>query len=222
MTEPVKFTFDQAFDGGARSRYDVELERVRAQAEQATSDAFGEGVETGRQQTLGEIEEATRILTGEVGQAVAALFDQRAQLESHIKTEMVQLAYTIAAKLAPALIRAQPMAELEALIQDCMATAAVEPRLVVRVSEDMLDAINDRVEDMKATTNFQGDIVLVAEPSFGQQDCRVEWPDGGTERRMSDIQHQIEDAVQRFVMSDGEPAMPISAAPQGDPADGVQ
>ncbi|WP_262690911.1 FliH/SctL family protein [Kordiimonas aestuarii] len=219
MAEPVKYRFDQAFDGGAKSRYDEDLERVRAEAERMQSDAYSQGVEEGRKQALGEIENATKGLLAQIEQAAHGLFSQRAQLESSLKQEMVQLAYAIASKLAPALLRSHPMAEIEALIEDCMATMVKEPRLVVRVSEPLVDPVNDRLEDLKAATSFPGDIVLVGEPSFGPQDCRVEWPDGGTERKHDVTISQIESAVQRFVMPEDVPAPAAAQASESDEAD---
>jgi len=201
MEEPVKYTFDQAFDGGAKSRYDLEIERIQQAGEEAEVSARTQGLEEGRKQVLDEIEAATQETLSQISQAAHALFSQQAQLEASLKQEMVQLAYSIAAKLAPALLMAHPLAEVEALITDCMATANKEPHLVVRVADSLCDAINDRLQDMKSSTNFPGDIVLIGEQSFGPQDCRVEWPDGGTERRYADVQKEIERAVHHFVMS---------------------
>ncbi len=210
MADPIKFTFDQAFDGGAKSRYDIEIERLENENQAAQAAALTQGQEQGRQQALTEIEAATQEAMSQVAQAAHALFSQQVQLEASLKQQMVQLAYAIASKLSPALIRNQPLAEIEALIEDCLATANKEPRLIVRVSETLSEAIGERLEDMKTKTNFPGDIVLIGEQSFGPQDCRVEWPDGGTERRFVDIQREIEDAVQRFVMSDSNIAEPVA------------
>ena len=204
MAEPVKFTFDQAFDGGAKSRYDVEIERLQEENRQAQAASHAQGHDEGRQQALHEIEAATKEIMEQIAQAAHALFSQQHQLETNLKQEMVQLAYTIASKLAPALIRTKPLAEVEALIEDCMVTAHKEPRLVVRVADTIAEAVSDRLEDMKAATSFPGDIVLIGEANFGPQDCRVEWPDGGTERRHTNTLKEIENAVQRFVISDSE------------------
>ncbi len=206
MAEPVKYRFDQAFDGGAKSRFDEELERLRADAETIKSEAYAHGFEEGRNQALRDIEAATKETLSQIAQGAHALFSQKAQLESGIKQEMVQLAYAIASKLSPALIRSHPLAEIEAVIEDCLATAQKEPRLVVRVSEALLDPVNERLEDLKASTGFPGDIVLIGEPGLGPQDCRVEWPDGGTERKHDTIMREVETAVQRFVMSGADSA----------------
>jgi len=206
MAEPIKYTFDQAFDGGAKSRYDLEIERVQQEGQESANNARIQGLEEGRSQVLHEIEAQTQETLNQIAQAAHALFSQQAQLEAALKQEMVQLAYAVSAKLAPALMRSHPLHEIEALIEDCMVTASKEPRLVVRVSDSMADAINERIQDMKVATNFPGDIVLIGEQTFGAQDCRVEWPDGGTERRYGDIQKEIESAVHRFVMLGSEAA----------------
>lgn len=233
MAEPVKYQFDQAFDGGAKSRFDQELERLRDDAEKIKTDAYAHGVEDGRKQALGEIEASTLEALNQFSQVAHALFSQRAQLEAGLKQEMVQLAYAISSKLSPALLRQHPLAEIEALIEDCMVTAQKEPRLVVRVAESLLDSINERLEDLKAATGFPGDIVLIGEPALGTQDCRVEWPDGGTERKHDIVQQEIETAVQRFVMNDtsrnqtkqetvNEPETSPPEGPASDPSTGIE
>lgn len=204
MAEPVKYTFDQAFDGGAKSRYDVELERVREESNQAKQQMLEQGLQEGRQQALAEIEASTQEVVTQLAQSAQDLFSQEEALRTELKQEMVQLAYAIAGKLAPALMRAQPLAEVEALIEDCLVTAHKEPHLVVRVADSMAGPIGERLEALKASTGFKGDIVLIGEESLGLQDTRIEWPDGGTERTYSDIQREIEGAVHRYLMSDSE------------------
>ncbi len=204
MATPVKYTFDQAFDGGAKSRSDLEIERLVSEANQARKDGLAQGIEEGRAQALSEIEAATQEAVLELTRATQALFDQHHQLESNLKQEMVHLSYAIASKLSAALIRSKPTAEVQALIEDCLATAAPEPRLVVRVSESICDTIAEQLDAMKNATSFSGDIVLIGEPQMTALDCRVEWPDGGSERKHDVVKHEIEDAVQRFVISETE------------------
>ncbi len=206
MSSPVKYTFDQAFDGGAKSRYDLEIERLVQQAEDARKEALAQGMAEGRAQALQEIENATKDAILQLNQSAQALFEQRQVLESSLKQEMVHLAYAISSKLAGALIRTKPTAEVQALIEDCLATVSRETRLVVRVSENISDSIAEQLDAMKNATSFAGDIVLLGEPNMGDLDCRVEWPDGGSERKQDAVQHQIEDAVQRFVLSELEDA----------------
>ena len=222
MADPVKYTFDQAFDGGAKTRYDLELERLANEAEQGRTQAYSQGLEAGRAQALQEIEAATKEAVMQLTQAAHGLFNQQQALESSLKQEMVHLAYAIASKLSGALIRTKPTAEVQALIEDCLATVSREPRLVVRVSENISDSIASQLDAMKNATSFAGDIVLIGEPTLGDLDCRVEWPDGGSERKQDAVMHQIEDAVQRFVLTELETNIDVSSPeetkPQAQPA----
>ncbi len=204
MSNPVKYTFDQAFDGGAKTRFDLEIERLVNEAEEGRKESYTKGVEDGRAQALQEIEAATREAITQFTNAATALFDQRAQLETGLKHEMVHLAYAIASKLSSALIRTRPTAEVQALIEDCLATVSQEPRLVVRVSENVSEPITKQLDAMKNATSFAGDIVLIGEPKMNDLDCRVEWPDGGSERNYNAVKQQIEETVQRFVMTELE------------------
>jgi flagellar assembly protein FliH len=200
MAEPVKYTFDQAFDGGEKSRFDDEVVKLRAEMEELKQQAYAQGMQDGRNQTLSEIEAATlNTLSGLTG-SIQTLYDQHHQTEAKMKHDMVQLAYTISSKLAPALIERQPLHEIETLIMDCMHTVQSEPRLVLRVSEQLLDSINDRIETLKNMSNFAGEVVVVAENSLGLQDCILEWAQGGTTKRYGEVQKQIEGLVQKYVM----------------------
>lgn len=216
MTSPVKYTFDQAFDGGAKTRYDLEIERLVNEAERGREESFAQGLAEGRAQALQEIEAATKDAVLELTNAARDLFDQRGKLESSLKQEMVHLSYAIASKLSSALIRTKPTAEVQALIEDCLATVTQEPRLVVRVSENISDHIAGQLDAMKNATSFAGEIILIGEANMKDLDCRVEWPDGGSERKQDLVKHQIEDAVQRYVLTDledsMEPAQPDKAA----------
>ncbi len=216
MTSPIKYTFDQAFDGGAKTRHDLEIEQLVKDAEDRRQQSYAQGVEDGRAQALQEIEAATKDAVLQLGQSAQSLFDQREALESGLKQEMVHLAYAIASKLSSALIRTKPTAEVQALIEDCLATVSREPRLVVRVSENISEAITEQLDAMKSATSFAGDIVLIGEPQMGDQDCRVEWPDGGSERKQDMVKHQIEDAVQRFVLTELEDHMGAASSDPGD------
>lgn len=202
MASPVKYTFDHAFDGGAKSRFDLEIEEIKTEAEQNAHSAMQKGMQDGRTQALNEIEAQTLQVMENIKTNAQSLFEQQAALESRLKQEMVDLAYAIASKLSGALIRTHPVGEIQAVIEDCLQTVSQQPRLVIRVSEIMQQQVGERIEAMKTAANFTGDIVLIAEPSLGPNDCRVEWPDGGSERNHAALQQEVETAVQRYVMAE--------------------
>ncbi|WCL55390.1 FliH/SctL family protein [Gimibacter soli] len=200
MAEPVKFTFEQSFDGGARTKYDREVAALRAEIDAARAAAHAEGVDAGRTQAFGEIEAATRQVLAELSANVNGLLQRHAAIEAELQKQMAALAQLIAARLVPALISRYPTAELEALIAECLQTVRKEPRIVVRVSESLAEAVDARLEAIKSSLAYAGELVLIAEPAMGALDCHVEWHDGGVERSETEIQSEIDAAVERFVM----------------------
>jgi len=200
MAEPVKFTFEQSFDGGARTKYDRELDELRTQIDAARATAHAEGVEAGRAQAFGEIEAATQQVMAQLAANAGAIFERHAAIEAGLQKNMAGLACLIAERLVPALISRYPTVEVEALISECLGTLRKEPRIVVRVSEALADAVQARIDSLKVASAFPGELLLIADPAMGPLDCHMGWQDGGLERAEEDIGAEIDAAIQRFVM----------------------
>lgn len=199
MADPVKFTFDRAFDGGAKNRHEEELNALRSAADMQAQNAFQEGVNEGRQQAMNEIEAATIQILGGVEQAVHNLFAQRQQSETEHKAAMVHLAYHIAGKFAGKLIEQHPMDAMERLIFQCLQDAHEEPRLLIRVHESFFEPVQQRIDGMKERAAFEGVILVIAEPDFGPQDIRVEWAGGGAEQLVSSVQQSVEQILESYL-----------------------
>ena len=74
-----------------------------------------------------------------------------------------------------------------------------EPRMVIRVADEDLDALSERIDTIAARRGFAGKIVLLAETSVAPGDCRIEWADGGVERDSARLWHDIDLAVARLL-----------------------
>ena len=78
-----------------------------------------------------------------------------------------------------------------------------EPRLVAYVHSARLDALQERLAQLSASSGFEGRVVLIGDDEMGQSDCRVEWADGGVEREAGRIWRAIEEALTRYVAAEG-------------------
>lgn len=199
MAEPVKFTFDQSFDGGATSRYEVELENLRQEQAVAIETIKTEAVEATRAQVLGELEAASLAKLDQIAAGVDALLCERQQLEQTLKTEMAQLAYAVGRQIAGAALEAYPTSEIETVILDSLEQAVNEPRILIRTHPQCADLVRNRIEELKTRADFQGTIVLVDEESFAPEDVRVEWPNGGAERMINTVLSAVESAVRAYM-----------------------
>ncbi len=90
----------------------------------------------------------------------------------------------------------------EALVSECLAEVAKEPRVVIRISEALLDEIKHRFDEVGAQCGFGGDIVVLGEQELQGSDCRIEWAEGGAEPTAGALEGEIEAIIERF-MHDG-------------------
>ena len=111
----------------------------------------------------------------------------------------VELACLIAGRLATALVADQPLAEVEALIHDCLEHLRGEPRIVVRIGEDSIDHLAARIGGLAERCGFPGKIVLLPDDGLAVGDCRVEWADGGAERNREVLATAVDTAIARYM-----------------------
>ncbi len=73
-----------------------------------------------------------------------------------------------------------------------------EPRLVIRLHPEHLDALQAQMDELKGQSGYSGDVILLAEHDLAPSDCRIEWADGGAERNTQNILSEIDAAVERY------------------------
>jgi flagellar assembly protein FliH len=119
--------------------------------------------------------------------------------EASAAGQSVELALAIVRKLHPTLVERHGLAEIEAILGQCLESLKQEPRLVAYVNSARLDALQERLGQLSAASGFEGRVVLIGDDAMGQSDCRVEWADGGVEREAGRIWRTIEEALTRYL-----------------------
>ena len=213
MSARSKFLFDTEFGSQTASPKKIEKEEevvepvlppaiyTEEDKERLCREAYEQGTNDGRQEALGGLEASAT-------EAMNSLNDQLQQLsQSHnkqmenIRCEAASLAFAIAKKLSPALIARQPEAEVLKMIESCLGDLRDEPRIVLRASEPVCDALATCVNDLAASTGFQGNIILLPDDTKTNSDCRIEWADGGVDREITDTTVKLEEIINRFINS---------------------
>ena len=213
MATAKKFLFDISFDAledkDAPPASPVES-FTRAELDAAREAGYAEG----RKRALAEAAEAAAAKSAgalaaltENLPALIAAEDRRA---SEMQRDAIAALRAIIAKVVPACAARAPLAEIESLAGACLAEAIDEPRIVLRVANEVYDTVRERIDAIAAGAGYSGRIVLLAEESFSWGDARVEWADGGAERRLADQLNQIDAALARIAAPLSPPA-PISS-----------
>jgi flagellar assembly protein FliH len=197
--KPVsKFTFDTEF----RAEGDLISNAARArqrkvftqeEIDQMCAKARGEGLKAGQVRAAEAVAAAAADLAEAVGAALAGSHDQ---IET-LREEAAQIAVAAARKLAPVAIASLPAGDVEAALREAMHQAIGEPRIVLRASQAVLDALCGKLAEIAHDEGYDGRIVTSADPGIVGADCRIEWRGGGAERNLAVLEEAIGELIAR-------------------------
>lgn len=178
----------------------------------ARAEAYASGLEAGRQEAMASIERVVGDALQALAPQAAALVEAQRAVDDELVRDAAEVALAIVRKMLPEYTRKHGLAEIEAMIRECLARMLDEPRLVIRVSDAVLDPVQSRVAEMARSAGHEGAIIVMADPDLGPADAKIEWADGGAERISARIWSDIEAAVAR-IRGDGSDA---ATEPAGD------
>ncbi|HWD48559.1 MAG TPA: FliH/SctL family protein [Rhizomicrobium sp.] len=193
-----KFTFDTEF----RKQGDLLSNAARARQKKSyTNDeidamstrARAEGIKAGQVRAM----EAIASGTLDVVAALRDILDNAHNDIEVVRAEAAQVAIIAAKKLARAALASLPQAEVEAALREAMHQAIGEPRILLRASPAIAEAITERLADIAHEEGYDGRIQISADPALKGTDCRIEWRGGGAERNESAIEAALNEIITR-------------------------
>ena len=218
MATPARFLFDTDFSRPPpaaepaddlppeppRPTIDLEqhLAELVAVEERARAEGFAEGREDGfaagrldaEARAAERLADAASSLVGVARTLLATLDAERLGVEARA----VDLAVAAARRLAEHLIDREPLAEIRALLTDCLGPLRKAPHLVVRLDARDAAALEPEIARISRETGFEGRIVILGEDDLARGDCRIEWADGGILRDRAALADEIEATVARW------------------------
>jgi flagellar assembly protein FliH len=202
MAAPAKFLFDVDFSAPDKSRERAATPaEIAARVAQAEAQAYRNGFDAGQRESQAESERRVAASFQQIGNSIAAIAAQFAEIESRLQTEAVDVAVATARKLSGTLIEAEPLAEITELVSDCFKHLVSTPHLVIRINEGLYEQARDTFERMAKQSGFAGRLIVLAEPELAVGDCKIEWADGGVVREAAAIDAKITELVERYVAS---------------------
>ena len=170
------------------------LEELQA----ASAQSYADGEQAGLAAARAAVEQQLAAALAHLPEQIATLLAAQRRSDDALAEQTVRVALTLARKLLPELARRHGLSEIEALIRRSLADMLEEPRIVVRVSDGLIEPIRDRLQPIADELGYPGALVLLVDPALGPADCRVEWADGGAERIADRLWQQIDAAVAGF------------------------
>jgi flagellar assembly protein FliH len=196
MNAPAKFLFEDDFAANAKpAKPVVALATHQAAVARAEEEGYRRGMAAAEAQIAGR----TAAACDRIAQALGGLAQNLRTIEARLEAESVEVAFAVARKLAPELIAAEPFSEIAALAASCFRQLIAAPHVVVRIAEAMYESAHQRLEEIARMHGFDGRLVVLADPTIGLGDCRIEWADGGLTRDRANTESAINEAVTRYV-----------------------
>jgi flagellar assembly protein FliH len=197
-----KFLFDLSFDAPppeTAAAAAAARQAAAAELAQARDAALAEGRAAG-------LAEASRLAEARIAATLdAAVAELKELARNHdrklaeIERAAAELTAAILARLLPSLAQRSALHDIAALVAQCLGEAADEPRIVLRVADDLFEAARDRIAPLAGAAGFAGKLVILGDEALGPADARVEWADGGVERDFARLARDLESAALRLV-----------------------
>ncbi len=169
---------------------------------QALTAARAQGVQEGRRAAEDDaarrrhaiIEAATDRMLEETHRLLDEVESQGQALSRHA----FELALAITGRVLPDAARRHALGEIEAVIANALEDRSEQPRLVLRIAEELFEDVRDAAELAAAQRGFEGRLIVLAETGMAAGDIRIEWADGGIERRTAAMLDQVRQIAERF------------------------
>lgn len=210
-----KFMFDLSFDKPTAKQkakeedlpppeeMEPEPEPPPVFSEEELISAREESFQAGREEGLRESEESRQFMETNAMRAVAeqlaGLFAAEKRSAEANQRASIQVAQALLKKLAPSLAKREGLNDIEAMLRECLMRLGKEPRVVVKVAEDLAEAVRDKVDRLVIESGFEGRVVVVGTPGVKFTDCKVEWADGGAERDFERMIAEVNEVVERYL-----------------------
>lgn len=216
MDAAKKYQFAEAFDGGQGKREDAVLADAQTQWEATAQAREAAAFEKGKAEALASLEAETLAQVQTMNAQLLELAAQRGALQDTMARASVELAHLSALKIADVLIERGPGRLVAETVLHALPLVIGEARIVVRLAEPLVDHIKSRMDDMAMEAGFVGKVVLLGDERIAPGDCRIEWANGGIERRADAIKDDIATAIRACLSEyDGAAARQDNQPPAG-------
>ena len=193
-----KFTFDTEF----RSEGDLISNAARARQRKVyTQDEIDQMCARSRAEGLkaGQVRATEAVAAGIVHLTDAVrtvLTGARGEIDA-VREEAALIAFAAARKLASVALASLPSGDVEAALREAVHQAIGEPRIVLRASQNVVDALSESLAEIAHEEGFEGRIVTKVDPTIAGADCRIEWRGGGAERSLASLEDAIGTLIAR-------------------------
>ncbi|MBP2298913.1 FliH/SctL family protein [Azospirillum picis] len=153
------------------------------------------GYERGKKEIEATVNNRIANALAQIADGVAGLLAEREAGNASRSEQPLHLAVAIVRKLLPEWTRRGGMVEVEGMVRVCLTDLIDEPRLVIRVADNMMDLVREHLDQTIGSRGFGAKLMVIGDPSIAPGGCRIEWAEGGMERDTAQLIAEIEQRI---------------------------
>jgi flagellar assembly protein FliH len=207
MGAPAKYLFEVDFAAGNRSPNAVALAEHKTKLAEAETRGYSNGFAAAQAEAQADVARKLAAALERIAQELTQITSGLAAVEGRLEAEAVGVASAVARKLAPELLQREPLTEIASLVTDCLRHLTAAPHVVIRVAEGIYPQAREKLEGIASSLGFAGRLVVMAEPEMHNDDCRIEWADGGLVRDRAATESVIAETVNRYLAARGKTSL---------------
>lgn len=166
-------------------------EEMQAATQESFCNGLNQGVEEGRAQALGGIENDCQQALTAIGGQLPKLFAQIDKKLQGSQEQVKALVLTVLEKLFPTLDQSLAGEEVKKIVAECLARLPKEPKVILTLHASLLESLKPRIEALVRQSGFEGRLVFLSMLHGNLSDVTVEWGEGGAERNTESLKDNI-------------------------------
>lgn len=170
----------------------------------ARQEAYEKGKAEAQAETLAGIENNLVGAMTNIGVQVADVFRIQNEYNEIIRKETGIISMAVSRKLFPGLNEKGGFEEVVRTTEEVMSHILQEPRMSIRVREDYVDQLRERLEAHLSSIGFRGILAIRGDDDIEIGGCRVEWQSGYAERTPSALLDEISAILGAAQIEDAE------------------
>ncbi|NDE90226.1 MAG: hypothetical protein EB059_03685 [Alphaproteobacteria bacterium] len=199
-TAPQRFMFDTSFDLEAlKAVQEKKAPTVFSEEEMALAkeQSHDQGFVAGKEAAMRDLKNHQHEILANIQLIFERMADEVWKGSAEKKQASGEIALAIARKIIPDFIRKNGVQEITAAVESCVTDMINEPRMVLRISDAQFDDVSREINALTARIGYAGKMIILADSTLTENDCRLEWADGGMERSVNLTWSEIERQLHR-------------------------
>ncbi len=193
----------EAAQAAEERRRAAEEARVQSAREEGYKNGHQEGHAAGKQEGITEKNREIESLATQTQKSITAqLTDiatrQEKILNDHMHSSLAAAMITLKA-LFPGFVRKHGVAEVEALILQCLERVLDEPRVLIRVHPEVASLLSERMGAIAERVGYGGKVRVIDRDDMALDECKIEWKDGLAERNSARTWQDVEEILARYI-----------------------